>query len=69
LVSRQFALGAELRTRPSNLAVAHEGAAWDVFAAYFLDKNLSLTAAYADLGNIVIRNNQHGVYLSLQAGL
>jgi len=69
LVSRRFALGAELRTKPSNLSVAHEGAAWDLFAAYFFNKNLSLTAAYADLGNIVIKNNQHGAYLSLQAGL
>ena len=69
LISRQFAIGAELRTRPSNLSVAHEGAAWDLFAAYFFNKNLSLTAAYADLGNIVIKNDQHGAYLSLQAGL
>ena len=35
----------------------------------FLNKNLSVTAAYADLGNIVIHNHQNGVYLSLQAGL
>jgi hypothetical protein len=69
LISRQFAVGAELRTKPSNLGVAHEGAAWDLFAAYFLNKNLSITAAYADLGNLVIRNNQQGAYLSLQAGL
>ena len=41
----------------------------DVFAAYFLNKNLSMTVAYADLGNIAIRNDQHGAYLSLQAGL
>lgn len=69
LISRQFAIGSELRTRPSNLSVAHEGAAWDLFAAWFFNKNLSLTAAYADLGNIVIRNHQRGAYLSLQAGL
>ena len=69
LISRRFAVGAELRTKPSNLGVAHEGAAWDIFAAYFFNKNLSLTAAYADLGNLVIRNNQQGAYLSLQAGL
>ncbi len=69
LISRRFAVGAELRTKPSNLGVAHEGAAWDLFAAYFFNKNLSLTAAYADLGNLVIRNNQQGAYLSLQAGL
>jgi len=69
LISRRFAVGAEMRTKPSNLGVAHEGAAWDLFAAYFFNKNLSLTAAYADLGNLVIRNNQQGAYLSLQAGL
>ena len=54
LFSRRFALGAELRTKPSNLGIVHEGAAWDLFAAYFLNKNLSVTAAYADLGNIAI---------------
>jgi len=37
--------------------------------AYFFNKNLSATLAYADLGNIVIRNRQQGAYLSLQAGL
>ena len=69
LISRRFAVGAELRTKPSNLGVAHEGAAWDLFAAYFLNKNLSLTVAYADMGNLVIKNDQQGAYLSLQAGL
>lgn len=69
LFNRNFAVGAELRTKPSNLGVAHEGAAWDLFAAYFISKNLSITAAYADLGNLVIKNDQHGFYLSLQAGL
>jgi hypothetical protein len=69
LFSRRFALGAELRTKPSNLSIVHEGAAWDLFAAYFFNKNLSITAAYADLGNIAIENDQHGAYLSLQAGL
>jgi hypothetical protein len=69
LISRRFALGAELRTKPSNLSIVHEGAAFDLFAAYFFNKNLSLTAAYADLGNIAIKNDQRGAYLSLQAGL
>jgi len=69
LFSRQFATGVELRTKPSNLGIAHEGEAWDLFAAYFFNKNLSLTVAYADLGNIVIKDDQHGAYLSLQAGL
>jgi hypothetical protein len=69
LFSRRFAMGAELRTKPSNISIVHEGAAWDLFAAYFFNKNLSITAAYADLGNIAIENDQHGAYLSLQAGL
>jgi hypothetical protein len=69
LFSKRLALGAELRTKPSNLGIAKEQDAWDVFAAYFLDKNLSATIAYADLGNVVIRDHQHGAYISLQAGL
>jgi hypothetical protein len=68
LLSRKFALGAEYRTKPNNLGIAQEDDVWDLFAAYFLNKNISLTAAYVDLGNIVIKNSQHGVYLSLQAG-
>jgi len=68
LFSRKFALGGEFRTKPNNLSVAKEDSAFDFFAAYFLNKNLSLTAAYANLGNIVLHDNQGGFYLSLQAG-
>jgi DUF3034 family protein len=68
LFSRQFAVGAEYRTRPDNLGIAHENNAWDVFAAYFINKHVSVTAAYLDLGNIVIKDHQQGVYLSLQVG-
>ena len=69
LFSRKFAVGAEYRTKPDNLGIATEDNAWDVFAAYFLCKNCSLTAAYVDLGNIVIKDDQRGAYLSLQAAL
>jgi hypothetical protein len=69
LISRNFAVGGEFRTKPSNLGVAKEGAAFDIFAAYFLNKNLSVTAGYADLGNIVLHDHQDGIYLSLQAGI
>jgi hypothetical protein len=69
LLSRKFALGAEYRTKPSNLRIAQEDDSWDIFAAYFLCKNLSLTVAYVDLGNIVIANHQNGLYLSAQAAL
>lgn len=69
LLSRKFAFGGEVRTKPSNLSVAREGAAFDVFAAWFVNKNFSATLAYANLGNIVLHDDQGGVYLSLQAGL
>lgn len=69
LISRKFAIGADFRTKPNNLSIAKEDNAFDIFAAYFINKNLSLTLAYANLGNIVIHDNQQGVYVSLQAGL
>jgi hypothetical protein len=69
LLSRQFAVGAEYRTKPDNLGIAREDDAWDLFAAYFINKNVSVTLAYLNLGNIVIENNQQGVYVSVQAGL
>lgn len=39
----------------------------DVFFAYAPTKNLSITAAYAMLGNITLTPDQHGFYLSLHA--
>ncbi len=69
LVSRNLAVGGEFRTRPSNLGIAPENDAWDVFAAWFLNKTLSVTLAYADLGTIAIHPHQRGLYASLQAGL
>jgi Protein of unknown function (DUF3034) len=69
LISRKFAIGAEYRTKPDNLSIAREDNAFDIFAAYFITKNVSATVAYVDLGNIVIHDHQQGVYLSLQAGL
>lgn len=67
LLTRQFAVGAEVRTKPNNLGVAKEDAAYDAFIAYAPTKVLSLTLAYADLGNIVTRK-QNGLYASLQVG-
>lgn len=67
LLSKRLAVGAEVRTKPDNLAVAREGAAYDAFVAYAICKHLSLTVAYVDLGNIVTRR-QTGLYASLQAG-
>ena len=68
LLSRNLAIGAEYRTKPNNLGIADEDDAWDVFVAWAPIKNVSLTVAYVDLGNIVIRDDQRGVYASLQVG-
>ncbi len=69
LFSRDFAVGGEFRTKPDNLGIAREDNAWDIFAAYFINKHVSVTLAYVSLGNIVIKDNQQGAYLSLQVGL
>jgi len=68
LFTRKLALGVEYRTKPDNLAFAKEQDAYDFFVAYFLNKNLSLTAAYVDLGDIALQGRQNGAYVSLQAG-
>lgn len=68
LASPKLAFGLEYRTKPDNLAFAREEDAFDVFAAYAINKNLSVTAAYVDLGDIATMRGQRGPYLSLQAG-
>lgn len=67
LINRKLAVGAEIRTKPDNLAIAKEGAVFDVFAAYAATKTISLTLAYADLGHVVTRR-QTGLYASVQVG-
>lgn len=68
LLNRKLAIGAEYRSKPDNLGIAQEDDAWDVFVAWAPSKHVSLTVAYVDLGNIVIRDGQRGVYASLQVG-
>jgi truncated hemoglobin YjbI len=71
LAHRTVAIGAEYRRKPHNLGVDPEKAYYDVFAAWFPNKNMSVTAAYANLGTITVFNpkTQKGWYLSLQAGM
>jgi hypothetical protein len=68
LLTRKLAFGAEYRTKPDNLSFAREGSAYDVFGAYTLNKTISITLAYADLGPIATFQHQGGAYISLQAG-
>lgn len=73
LVSRKLAIGGEYRTKSNRLEGALGGStfreedAWDVFAAYALNRNISLTVAYAKLGQIALRR-QDGAYASIQIG-
>ena len=67
LLNRHLVVGAEYRTKPNNLGLK-ENDWWDLFAAYALNKNVSVTAAYANLGEIATFKGQHGIYVSLQAG-
>jgi hypothetical protein len=68
LLSRQWALGAEYRMKPDNLGIAKENDWYDAFVAWAPTKHVSLTLAYADLGNIVIKDRQRGLYASVQVG-
>jgi hypothetical protein len=73
LLTRRLALGSEIRTRPHNLAVDDESTAYDVFLAWAPTKNLSLVAAYLNLGGVLgpvtgVNRHQDGPYLSVQAG-
>jgi hypothetical protein len=83
LLSRNLAVGAEYRMKPDNLdesnvpgGVLAEDDWWDVFVAYAPTKNVSITAAYVYLGNIVDGKrlgvggfgDQEATYLSVQLG-
>lgn len=68
LINKRLVIGAEYRSKPDNLAFAKEDDWVDFFAAYAVNPNLTLTAAYADLGSIATFDEQRGLYLSLQLG-
>ncbi|GGC31428.1 hypothetical protein GCM10011371_18570 [Novosphingobium marinum] len=64
-LSRRFVLGAEYRTKPDNLGLGEED--WfDLFAAYAVTDNVTVTGAYVDLGSIATFENQRGTFLSAQ---
>jgi len=64
-----LAIGAEWRSKPDNLSVFREERAADLFVAWFVNRHLSATLAWVDLGNIANKPGQQGAYLSLQAAL
>lgn len=66
LLTRKLAIGGEYRTKPDRLGFKEEDA-FDAFVAYAPTRNIAVTLAYVDLGNIALRR-QHGVYASVQLG-
>ena len=74
LLTRHLAVGSEIRTRPHNLAVDDETTAYDVFLGWAPTKNLSLVAAYLNIGGVLgpatgVNRHQDGPYISIQAGV
>lgn len=68
MLSRKLIVGGEYRSKPNNLGFAKEQDAFDLFAAYAVNRTFAITAAYVDLGDIATFRNQKGLFLSLQAG-
>ena len=73
LLTRKLALGAEFRGGPHNLSVDDQTNAWDIFAGWTATKNISLVAAYLNVGSILapvtrVTRRQDGPYLSVQVG-
>jgi hypothetical protein len=70
MVNRKLVTGFEYRQKPHNLGVDREKAYADVFVAWFPNKHVSVTAAYAMLGSVTVFNptRQRGAYLSVQSG-
>ena len=64
-LTRRAAVGVELRTKPDNLGLGEDD--WlDVFIAYAPTRNLTVSAAYVDLGSIATFDDQRGGFLQTQ---
>jgi hypothetical protein len=66
-------VGGEIRTGPRNLGVDDQGNGWTLFVGWTPTKNLSLVAAYLNIGSVLgpvthVTRHQDGPYLSVQAG-
>lgn len=67
LLREGVAVGAEYRSKPDNLSAFSEDGYADVFIAWFPNKQVNLTLAYADLGSVAGSEDQNGLYGSLTA--
>lgn len=66
MLSPRLILGGEYRSKPDNLGFAREQTAFDAFAVFAATRNVSLTAAYVDLGDIATVKRQRGAFFSMQ---
>ncbi|KAB7764106.1 DUF3034 family protein [Xanthomonas maliensis] len=69
VLAPSWVVGVEYRDKPNNLGFAREQAWGDAFVAWFPSKHVSLTAAWAELGEVATLRAQRGPYLSLQVAL
>ena len=67
-ITDHLLFGGEYRAKPDNLGAFNEDGAGDVFLAFAPVKNVSITAAFVDLGHIAGKDSQRGAYVSLWVG-
>lgn len=67
MLSRNIVVGGEFRSKPDNLGFATEDDWLDLFAAWAITPNFTLTGAYVDLGSIATFEDQKGGLVQLQA--
>jgi hypothetical protein len=65
--SHKLVAGVEYRSKPDNLGFARENDWKTAFVAYAIDRHVTATAAYVDLGAIATAKRQRGAFFSLQA--
>jgi hypothetical protein len=65
-INKNWLIGAEYRQKPNNLSAVKEDDWYTYFFAWFPNKQISVVAAYVDLGEIATFKNQTGWYLSSQ---
>lgn len=66
-LSRKLVIGGEYRSKPNNLGIAREDDWFDGFVAYAVNRHVTASLAYVDLGSIATVDKQRGVFLQLQA--
>lgn len=64
-----WAVGVEFRHKPDHLHAINESNWYDSFVAWFPNKHMNVALAYANAGTIAGRDEQDGVYVSVNINL